>query len=64
MNERVTGENHEIRLMGIEQLCAYIGLGKTAAAEWGKRIGANVKLGKRSLYDKRIVDKAIDEMKG
>ena len=49
----------ERRLMSIEQASIYIGLGKSSAQKYLKKIGAALKIGRRTLYDKVIIDKAI-----
>lgn len=58
----VRTEGLEVRMMGVEELCAYIGMGKTKATEFGESVGAKRKLGKRTLFDKKIIDKALDEL--
>ena len=52
----------EKRLLDAAELCTYLGLGKTYAIEFGKRIGAEKKAGRRCLYDKMVIDHALDEM--
>lgn len=52
----------ETRMMDTEALMAYIGMGRTRASEFGAKCGAKRKMGKRTLYDKRIIDKALDEL--
>ena len=61
MNQRAKLEPI-VRMMDIDGLCAYISMGKTKAMEFGERCGAKRKLGKRTLYDKGIIDKALDEL--
>lgn len=62
MNSREIILEPTTRMMDVAGLCAYISMGKTKAAEFGERVGAKRKMGKRTLYDKRIIDKALDEM--
>ncbi len=50
------------RLISVAELQEYIGMGKTKAVAWGKAIGADTRLGRRLLFDRVIVDKAIDEL--
>ena len=52
----------ETRMMNIEELAAYIGMGRTKSIEFGERCGAKRKMGKRTLYDKRVVDEALDAL--
>ncbi len=49
------------RLMGISELMRYTSLGRNTAMELGKNANAIVRMGKRVLYDRRKVDKWIDE---
>lgn len=62
MNQRVKTKEAETRMLDINSLCEYIGLGKTKATEFGEKCGAKRRIGKRVLYDKRIVDKVLDEL--
>lgn len=50
------------RLLDISELMEYTGLGKTGATKWGKDNGCIVRVGRRVLYDRVKVDKAIDSM--
>ncbi len=49
------------RLMGIEELMRYTSLGRNSAIELGKNACAIVRMGKRVLYDRKKIDKWIDE---
>lgn len=40
----------------------YAGLGRNKAIEWGKEIKAEVRIGRRVLYDKAIIDRVLDRM--
>lgn len=62
MNQRNNVAEFETRMLDADALCAYISMGKTRAREFGERCGAKRKMGKRTLYDKRIIDKALDEL--
>lgn len=62
MNQRTKVAEFETRMLDINGLCAYVGLGKTNAMDFGMKCGAKRKMGKRTLYDKRIIDKALDEL--
>ena len=53
-------ENKAIRLMGIEELKAYLGVGRNTADKVGTAAGAKRKIGKRALYDRQVIDKYID----
>ena len=50
------------RLLNVAELQEYVGLGKSKSIEWGKAIGAEKRIGRRLLFDRVIVDKAIDEL--
>lgn len=50
------------RMMNIEELCEYIGMGKTYTSKWTKEHGLARKIGRRTLYDKVLVDELIDGM--
>ena len=65
MNKRRELE-HEIkpRLVSVEKGCAYCGLGRTSGTRFLKEIGAEIKFGKRCLYDLKVIDKALDMLAG
>ena len=62
MNQRVKAKEVETRMLDVNALCTYISMGKTRATEFGEKCGAKRKMGKRTLYDKRIIDKALDDL--
>lgn len=49
----------EKRLLNITELMAYTGMGYVRAMEWGKKIGACRRYGKRVFFDRLIVDETI-----
>jgi len=49
------------RLLGLPELMLYTSLGRNSAMELGKSANAIVRMGKRVLYDRRKIDKWIDE---
>lgn len=51
------------RLLNFREMLEYTGLGRTKGATWCKEIGALRHIGTRALYDRRVIDKAIDELK-
>ena len=51
------------RLLSITQLSQYTGLGKTKARSWADEIGAVRRIGTRTLFDKRVIDAALDSQK-
>lgn len=55
--------NKEVpRLMGAEELMTYLSMGKTKAVEFGRNVGAAKRIGNRLLFDRKIIDAAIDEL--
>lgn len=49
------------RLLNRRELCAYIGMGQSRGVEWAKGVGAAMRIGGRLLFDKCVIDKAIEE---
>ena len=64
MQKRTVVENAEIRMMDVQGLCAYMSMGRTRAVEFAKAAGAEKRVGRRCLYDKRILDRALDNLEG
>lgn len=62
MKERVNKISEERRLLDATEVCIYLGLGRNKGIEFAKSIGAERKIGRRSLYDKVVIDKALDAM--
>jgi hypothetical protein len=52
------------RLLNKSEFCNYIGLGHTKAEKWAIEHGVVRHIGRRVLYDRVAVDKAIDENTG
>ncbi len=56
------------RLLSVSEGCLYTGLGKSTFQKLAEELGAKKKYGKRVLYDRVIIDRAIDtsgeELKG
>ena len=55
-------EGTEKRLFDAVEVCAYLNLGRNKGVEFAKSVGAEIKIGRRCLYDKKVIDKALDEM--
>lgn len=57
-------ERNEIkpRLMGITELMNYLSIGRAKAAEVATNAGACKRLGKRVLYDVKLIDSYIDTL--
>ena len=49
------------RLLDVNDACIYLSLGRNRAKEFGKKIGAEVKIGKRVLYDRVVIDHYFDK---
>ena len=62
MFERDRPQTTETRLMDLEDLAVYLSLGRTKAAEFGRECGAQRHIGRRCLYDKQVIDAAIDNL--
>lgn len=62
MRRRATYEG-ESRLLDCEGLAAYLSIGKSAAAIFGKKAGAERRFGRSVRYDVAIIDAAIDRMR-
>lgn len=58
----VTGTINDKRMLGIGEVCSYIGQGQTRARQYMDEIGATRKFGGRVLFDKVVIDKALDSM--
>lgn len=54
----------EKRLLSQKELKEYIGIGFNSARQFGKRIGAEVQIGGRKMYDKEVIDRYIEEHAG
>lgn len=57
-------ESMEKRMLHENEAIHYIGLGRNLAREFLENIGAKVYIGRRVLYDKKVIDAALDSMVG
>lgn len=48
------------RFMGIKECAAYLGLGISSTRKYMQEIGAVKKVGKRCLYDRKMIDNYFD----
>ena len=63
MRERSSGSVvSEKRLLDVSEVCSYLNLGRNKGGEFAKSIGAEVKIGRRCLYDKVIIDRYFDNL--
>ena len=52
----------EKRLLDANEVCMYLSLGRNRGIEFAKSLGAERKIGRRSLYDKTVIDRALDDL--
>lgn len=50
------------RMLNQKQAESYTGMGRNSLMEFSRRIGARRKIGKKVLYDRRIIDAALDAL--
>ncbi len=63
MRERenqLTTSMQEKRLLDVNEVCIYLNLGRVRGVEFAKSIGAERKIGRRSLFDRVVIDKYFD----
>ena len=60
--QKVTGKIEEKRLLNINEVVAYIGVGRVTARKYMDEIGATKHFGSRVVFDKQVIDKAISNM--
>lgn len=58
----ITSPQTETRMLDITGLCVYLGLGRNKAIQFAKESGALKRIGRRALYDREIIDRALDEL--
>ena len=52
----------EVRNLSIEQAANYVGLGRNAARNLMDEIGATIKIGRRVLFSKPVIDRYFDQL--
>lgn len=63
MNERIKTDAFEgKRLLSVEELTKYLGLGRHASRQFAGNVGAVKRYGKRVLFDRVVIDAALDQM--
>ena len=60
MRERTKTNTDCKRLLDITELAQYIGMGKTYSRKWADEIGAVKHFGRRVLFDRNVIDSALD----
>lgn len=63
-NKKITVAIAGVRMMNVEQGCAYTGLGNNSFRVWAEKIGSKRKFGARALYDRKVIDEALDKLNG
>ena len=51
-----------VRWLGIDELCAYLTIGKHSALKIGEESGSKRHYGRRVFYDRLIIDKYLDSL--
>lgn len=54
--------NENARLLSLALAASYIGIGRNNARAWLEEINAARRFGARVVYDRRVIDKALDDM--
>lgn len=62
MRSRTNYGFEEVRLMSRQEAERYCGLGVVTVRAWCDEIGATRQIGRRVLFDRVAIDKAIDAM--
>ena len=62
MNKRISIADSERRLLSIEEAAQYIGQGLNRTRSYMESIGAVRKIGRRVLFDKKVIDEALDQL--
>ena len=63
MKKREVHDSTSKRLLDSKDLCGYMSMGKSKAVEFARAAGAEKRIGRRCLYDIRVLDDAIDQLK-
>lgn len=59
--QSTTGGLNDKRLLDASEVCYYLNLGRNRGVEFAKSIGAEVKIGRRCLYDRVKIDHYLNE---
>jgi hypothetical protein len=60
-NQVVAARLDEKRLLDVSELCLYLAIGRNNAMILAKEIGAERRIGKRCLYDRKVIDQHFDK---
>lgn len=61
-NMRIRGTIENTRMLSLDQAGQYVGMGRNTFRKWADQIGATRKFGSRVMFDKVVIDKALDAM--
>lgn len=61
-NKTMTISLNEKRTLSIAEACMYTGLGRNRCRDFMNQIGATVKIGKRVLFDRTVIDRYFDSL--
>lgn len=59
--EQTMSGGSDKRLFDVNEVCCYLSLGRCRGVEFAKSIGAEVKIGRRCLYDRVKIDNYLNE---
>lgn len=63
MRERANKEaTNERRLLDTKEVCYYLSMGQVKGIQFAREIGAELRIGRRCLYDKAKIDRYLDNM--
>lgn len=62
MSVKKEGEPIHARMLSRKEAVRYIGMGETRTREFCSRIGAIKHIGRRVLFDKKVIDNYLDNM--
>ena len=60
-SQMVTAGLSDKRLLDTNEVCYYLSLGRNRGIEFAKSIGAEINVGRRSLYDRAKIDSYLDK---
>lgn len=49
------------KLISINEAVVYLGVGRSTTISYLEKIGAKRKIGRRTLYDKQVIDSALEK---
>ena len=59
--QNIEGNISEKRMLNIKEVCIYTGIGQSMARQYMEEIGATKHFGRRVLFDKNIIDTALNK---